>query len=66
MIDFVLAIQSRQCQGHAELWLALGTAAPLPSNVAFESQLAASGDAIVSLPPLTSVSLSPATPPPRG
>lgn len=64
-IGFISAVQARRCQGHAELWLALGAVAPPPAH--FELQLTQTNCGHVAnlCPSLAGVSLSPATPPPR-
>jgi hypothetical protein len=63
--DFVLAIQARQCQGQAQLWLALGAVGMPPPLVALNLESLDCGEVLIVAETLSGVSSSPATPPPR-
>src|SRR5262245_52833962 len=64
-VEFVLAIQARKCQGQAEIWLALGAVSPPPDHVHITHDLPFCGRLVSSGVALNSLTLVPATPPPR-
>jgi hypothetical protein len=64
-IEFVFSIHARKCQGQADVWLALGAVTAPPQPVLLALELTCCGSATPSLANLSSVTSSPATPPPR-
>jgi hypothetical protein len=66
VVQFVLAIEARQCHGQAEQWLSLGAVVPLPQAVDLAIARPCCGKLCVADAHFTSLTLSPAAPPPRG
>lgn len=64
-VEWVLAASARKCQGHAELWLALGAVSPPPAPFDLFLDWSPCGTVCLDLPRLQSVSSEIAAPPPR-
>jgi hypothetical protein len=64
-VEYVLSIQARKCQGQAEIWLALGAVSPPPEHVQIAHDLPFCGQLMYAGISFNSLTLVPATPPPR-
>lgn len=63
--ELVLSILARKCQGHAQIWLALGALALPPGRAVVTVDGTCRGHLAIGPIALDSVSFRPATPPPR-
>ncbi len=64
-VELVLSILARKCQGHAEIWLALGAIALPPERLAVTVDAPCCGQLVTNSIALDSLRSRPATPPPR-
>ena len=63
--ELVLSIATRKCQGHAEVWLALGAIALPPERVVISVDGTCRENLVTASTTLSSLDILPATPPPR-
>jgi hypothetical protein len=65
VLDWVLAIEARRCQGQAEQWLALGALSLPPAGATWTPENPCCGELQAASPRLVGVLSAPHTPPPR-